>query len=672
MLAKTTRHRVPLPHAALMVFQYARRTIAAQGRAVAFLVVYLVVVLAFVLGSPVSRPGATAAGILAVVVGLAFFLEGLLLGIMPLGEVCGANLPLRLPIVLSLFFAALLGLGATYAEPALVVLRDAGRSVAPWRAPLLYLVLNTHARDLLLSLGAGVGLAVVLSVLRFLYHWSLKPFLVVFVPATLGLTIACALDPQMSTIIGLAWDAGGVATGAVTVPLMIALGIGVAKSSGGQEQGISGLGTVTLAALLPVISALCLAFLVKSEAPAPMGKDAFFALESESAVSRLFASDLDLARLVLRELPAARAVERLGGPEATVATLDRLSLAERTAMLGPGLRALLESRLGPIPPGAAASAGAALAAEARLHATVSLQAVLPLSLFLIVVLVIVLRVRPHRMDEILLGIAFSFIGMMLFNYGVGTGLSRLGYEAGRNVPSVFRAIERPDEATVFRDFDLSRLARAARPDGTEATFFVLNENGRFVPVEFDPGRFDPATRSYTHVPRVGPLVRGGNVGAGIALALLIVFLLGYGVTFAEPALNGLGLKLEDFSVGTLRRSFLIKAVAVGVGIGISVGLARVIWQLPLVWLLVPPYILALVLSLFTNEEYVGIAWDSAGVTTGPITVPLVIALGLGAGAQVGALESFGIVAMASVWPILSVLVALVWLERRRAARHREA
>jgi hypothetical protein len=96
--------------------------------------------------------------------------------------------------------------------------------------------------------------------------------------------------------------------------------------------------------------------------------------------------------------------------------------------------------------------------------------------------------------------------------------------------------------------------------------------------------------------------------------------------------------------------------------------AKIVWAIPLIWLIAPPYAVLLYLTYRSGEEFVNIAWDSAGVTTGPITVPLVLAMGLGIGGQVGVVEGFGILAMASVYPILTVLSVSLWTTRRRAAR----
>jgi hypothetical protein len=77
-------------------------------------------------------------------------------------------------------------------------------------------------------------------------------------------------------------------------------------------------------------------------------------------------------------------------------------------------------------------------------------------------------------------------------------------------------------------------------------------------------------------------------------------------------------------------------------------------------MLVPSYLLAIVLTFFSSEQFVNVAWDSAGVTTGPITVPLVLAMGLGIGGAMNAVEGFGILCLASIGPILSVMVTGLW------------
>jgi hypothetical protein len=143
--------------------------------------------------------------------------------------------------------------------------------------------------------------------------------------------------------------------------------------------------------------------------------------------------------------------------------------------------------------------------------------------------------------------------------------------------------------------------------------------------------------------------------------------MGYGATLAEPALNALGITVEEVTAGAFKKSFLMQAVAVGVGAGIALGVTKIVLAIPLAWILLPPYCLLLLVTKLSSEEFVNIGWDSAGVTTGPITVPLVLAMGLGIGSQVGVVEGFGILASASVFPILSVLLFGLHINRKRRA-----
>ena len=83
------------------------------------------------------------------------------------------------------------------------------------------------------------------------------------------------------------------------------------------------------------------------------------------------------------------------------------------------------------------------------------------------------------------------------------------------------------------------------------------------------------------------------------------------------------------------------AVALGVAFGISLGIVKIIFAVPIAYLVIPGYVLAIFLTFLSSEEFVNVAWDSAGVTTGPVTVPLVLAMGLGFGNSVDAIEGFG-------------------------------
>jgi hypothetical protein len=87
----------------------------------------------------------------------------------------------------------------------------------------------------------------------------------------------------------------------------------------------------------------------------------------------------------------------------------------------------------------------------------------------------------------------------------------------------------------------------------------------------------------------------------------------------------------------------------------SVGATKILFGVPLIWFILVKYVVAVSLTMFISEDFVNIAWDSAGVTTGPVTVPFVLSVGVGCSKAVRASEGFGILACASVWPIISVM-----------------
>ena len=208
---------------------------------------FLVVFQVGVLRSSITDAPTVFLGLLLAFVGLMLFIQGLRLGLMPLAEGVGALLSQRSRLPLILLFAFAVGYGATLAEPAIGALREAaGRSDSPATAnPLL-----VHA------VGVGVGLAVVAGVMRLMFARSLLLFLLPTLAAVGGLSL---LAP--SSYVSVAWDAGGVTTGPMTVPLVLSLGVGVAAVRGGGDPAMAGFGVITLASLFPIAAVLLLGIL---------------------------------------------------------------------------------------------------------------------------------------------------------------------------------------------------------------------------------------------------------------------------------------------------------------------------------------------------------------------------------------------------------------------------
>ena len=135
--------------------------------------------------------------------------------------------------------------------------------------------------------------------------------------------------------------------------------------------------------------------------------------------------------------------------------------------------------------------------------------------------------------------------------------------------------------------------------------------------------------------------------------------IGFGTTIAEPALLAVAQKAGGISGGTIRPWGLRIAVAVGVAVGVGLGAVRIVIGLPLHYLIMGGYAIVIVQTVFASRSIIPLAYDSGGVTTSTVTVPLVAALGLGLAANVPGrsplIDGFGLIAFASVFPIIAVL-----------------
>lgn len=147
-----------------------------------------------------------------------------------------------------------------------------------------------------------------------------------------------------------------------------------------------------------------------------------------------------------------------------------------------------------------------------------------------------------------------------------------------------------------------------------------------------------------------------------SLKILIIagFFVGMFVTIAEPDVQVLAGQVSAVSDGQINRSMLIAVVGVGVGVFLVIALLRFVFQMKLYHILLIGYIVVFVLSFFTNPEMAPVAFDSGGVTTGPITVPFILSLGSGITSGVRTskegTDSFGIVALSSLGPVLAVMI----------------
>ena len=517
---------------------YVSTRLMEQIRAVIPLALYLLLFQIFILRQDVANAGLITTGLVAVILGLMLFMEGLKIGLMPFGETLGNTLPVHSPLPVVLVVAFILGIGVTFAEPAIGALKTAGQIVDVNTAPYLYALLNEWSELLVLVVGIGVGLAAVLGTVRFLYGWSLKPFIYLTLIPVLALTFYMSMDPLMAPVLGLAWDSGAVTTGPVTVPLVLSLGIGIAAAAGRGDSSLSGFGIVTLASLFPILAVEGLAL---------------FVISQQSPQEIIEAASLASAATTTGWMDTSPGLEIIGG----------------------------------------------------------IRAIIPLVLFLLFVLMVIVKQKLKRPVITAYGITLCVLGMIVFNLGLTYGLSMLGEQSGSLVPGAFSTISAMEDSPLY-------------------TLIV-----------------------------------------GLFIAIGFAWILGFGATLAEPALNALGMTVENLTNGAFRKSILMYAVSFGVGCGIALGVSRIIYDWPLVWLVLPGYLLAIVFTWLSTEEFVNIAWDSAGVTTGPVTVPLVLAMGLGFGKAMDAMDGFGILAMASIGPILSVMATGLWINWKIKRKHAE-
>jgi hypothetical protein len=499
------------------------------------LAIYLVIFQIFMLRQSITDASTISAGLFAVILGLMFFMEGIKQGLMPFGEIIGNTLPKKVSLSVVLLIAFLLGIGVTFAEPAIGALKAAGSLVEVQKAPYLYAMLNDYSNALVLIVGIGVGFAAVLGTMRFIYGWSLKPYIYISLIPTILLTIYVMFNSDLASILGLAWDSGAVTTGPVTVPLVLALGIGIAAASSKGDSSLSGFGIVTLASLFPIIGVLGLGIYLS-----------------------FVISPTEIITLA----------------QTSISQAETLTWYETT----PGEEIVL-----------------------------GIRAIVPLVLFLLFVLKIVLKVKIPNAGTIFYGIFLAVLGMIIFNIGLTYGLAKLGAQSGSLIPAAFNTITASDGSVI------------------------------------------DALYPYA---------------IGLSVAILFAWILGFGATLAEPALNALGMTVENLTQGVFKKRTLMYAVSLGVGTGIALGIVKIIFSLPLGYLIIPLYSVAVLLTYLSDEAYVNIAWDSAGVTTGPITVPLVLAMGLGFGDAVGSIEGFGILSMASIGPIISVLLTGLWVGQK--------
>ena len=217
----------------------------------------IVAVVAFfqivVLRQPFPNLAEVLIGLVCVVAGLAIFVQGLESGLFPLGEAIAHAFARKGSAVALLAFAFCLGFGTTVAEPALIAVAGEAAKVAAEAGIIVDGVAAraSYAFNLRMVVAFSVGIALVVGVLRILKGWPIHRLIIGGYVLVTAMTFFAAAE-----IIGVAYDSGGVTTGTVTVPLVTALGVGLATSIKGRNPMLDGFGLIAFASLTPIVFVL--------------------------------------------------------------------------------------------------------------------------------------------------------------------------------------------------------------------------------------------------------------------------------------------------------------------------------------------------------------------------------------------------------------------------------
>ncbi len=427
-------------------------------------------------------------GTIFLMIGMALFTLGAEMSMQPLGEGIGIRISKAKRLWLPLICIFILGALITVAEPDLQVL--AGQIPAVPNPVLI------------LSVAAGVGVFLMIALLRTVFRWRLTALLWIFYPAVILLAFFAPKD-----FVSAAFDSGGVTTGPITVPFIMALGAGMASVVSGGRNGEGGFGLISLCSIGPVLSVLILSICFR-----PGASSAPNAIHEASTTKEAF--QMFLSELLVYAWEVFLALVPIVGVFALFQLVFR-------------------------------------------------------------------RYHVNQVVRILVGLLYTYVGLVIFLTGANVG---------------------------------------------------------FLPV-------------------------GQMLGAGIAkgrhswLLVPAGMLIGYFVVAAEPAVHVLKRQVEEISNGAISERSVGTALAVGVSVSVGLSMLRVLTGVSIVFFLVIGYGIALGISFFVPGLYTGVAFDSGGVASGPMTTTFLLPFAVGACEALGGsvmTDAFGIVAMVAMTPLITI------------------
>jgi len=443
------------------------------------------------------------AGAALLIIGMGFFTLGADMAMLPMGEGIGIQLTKSTKLILIIVVSLVMGTVVTIAEPDLQVLARQIPSIPP-----VYLIL---------TVAVGVGISLVMAVLRPLLKIKLSVLLLVFY--VLAIVVAY-FTPD--TFVPVGFDAGGVTTGPITVPFILAMGVGITSIRSDKTSQEDSFGLVALCSVGPIIAALLLGIFLKPGSARP-----------EAFVLQDAATSQDVVKYFALELPH--------------------------------------------------------------YLKIVLFAIGAIVFCFIVFQVLTRRYKKHQVGRIIVGFIYTLIGLVLFLTGVNEG------------------------------------------------FFPVGE------------------------------LLGSRLAASQFKWILIPFaaLVGYFIVAAEPAVHVLNKQIEEISSGAITQKMMNRGLAIGMAAALTITMFRILLGIPIMWILIPGYILALALTFFVPPIFTGIAFDSGGVCSGPMTSTFLLPFAMGTCEGVGGnlmLNAFGVVAIVAMTPLIVIqLMGLAYQLRSKEA-----
>jgi len=428
-------------------------------------------------------------GALMLILGMGLFTVGVDMSMMPMGEGIGVEISKskRLSIPLTLCF--LLGALITIAEPDLQVLARQVPSIPNY--------------TLILSVAAGVGVFLAIALVRTVFSIRLSHMLLITYGATF---LLAALIPDV--FIPVSFDSGGVTTGPITVPFIMAMGIGMTSLRSDKNSQSDSFGLIALCSIGSVLAVLILGI--------------FFAPDNANSST-------------IKVIEISTTLEAFNG---IVHALPEYAAEVAKAMLPlAGMFALFQA----------------------------------------------IRRRFHRMQivRVVVGLTYTYVGLVLFLTGANEGFMSSGYLIGQAVAS--------------------------------------------------------SSTSWLLVP--------------------IGMLIGYFIVAAEPAVHVLNKQVEEITSGSITAREMQIGLSCGVALSVGLAMLRILTGISIMWFLIPGYALALVMTFFVSDMFTGVAFDSGGVASGPMTATFLSPLAMGACEAVGGnmlTDAFGIVAMVAMTPLVTI------------------